>query len=133
MNGRAVLANFLTAIAISLVLASTAAARTVTVTEKNAGEEAILERGNTLAVTLPTTSGTGYVWQVAKTDVATLVPSGKPTFEHDEKAMPGAMWHQTFRFTAAAAGTVKLELQYLRPWEKDTPPAKVFTLNVFVK
>ena len=127
------LAGAVAAIALSLALVSSAAARTVTVTEKDNGAETILARGDTLAVSLPATSGTGYVWQVAKIETAFLAQAGNPTFEHDEKAMPGAMWHQTFHFTAEAAGTGKLELQYLRPWEKTTPPAKTFTLNVFVK
>jgi predicted secreted protein len=127
------LAGVVAAIAFSLALISTAAARTVTVTEKDNGAETILARGDTLAVSLPATSGTGYVWQVAKVESSILAQSGNPTFEHDQKAMPGAMWHQTFHFTANAAGTGMLELRYFRPWEKDTPAAKAFTLNVFVK
>ena len=127
------LAGVVAAIALSLASIPGAEARTVTVTEKDSGTETVLARGDTLAVSLPATSGTGYVWQVAKVESSILAQAGNATFEHDQKAMPGAMWHQTFHFSASAAGAAMLELRYLRPWEKDTPPAKSFTLNVLVK
>ncbi|HYL59879.1 MAG TPA: protease inhibitor I42 family protein [Candidatus Acidoferrales bacterium] len=127
------LAGVAAAIAFSLAVIATVEARTVTVTEKDSGSETILARGDTLEVSLPATSGTGYVWQVAKVESSILSQSGNATFEHDGKAMPGAMRHQTFHFSANAAGAGLLELRYLRPWEKDTPPAKSFTLNVLVK
>jgi len=42
-----------------------------------------------------------------------------------DHAMPGASGNQIFRFLVDASGTGTIEMRYLRPWEKDTPPAKV--------
>jgi len=47
--------------------------------------------------------------------------------------MPGASGHQIFRFSAEASGTGTVEMRYGRPWEKDTPPAKVFRILLIVR
>ena len=120
--------------ALALALApSPAIARTVAVSEKDNGGECILARGDTLAVSLEARSGTGYVWQVARIDGSILKSAGDPKFELKGESAPGAAWNQTFRFSAESAGNSALELVYLRPWEKGTPPAGQFTINVMVK
>ncbi len=95
------------------------------------GREFTLDRGDALQISLPATSGTGYTWQAAPIAGGFVKPVGETRFKRDS-AMPGASGHEIFRFSVVASGTGALELRYLRPWEKDTPPAKVFKIMLVV-
>jgi len=103
-----------------------------TVTEADNGRELTLSRGDTLEVSLPATSGTGYTWQPVTIADPLAKPVGDMRFKTDH-AMPGASGHQIFRYLVDASGTGTIEMHYLRPWEKDTPPAKVFKLLLIVR
>jgi inhibitor of cysteine peptidase len=89
--------------------------------------------GDTVAVRLEASLGTGYSWQVGKNDEAILKPVGKPTFEPLDQPKPGSPEMQVLRFRAAAPGLARLELRYVRPWEKDVAPAKVFRVTIRVQ
>jgi inhibitor of cysteine peptidase len=102
----------------------------------SAEDSVTLRKGQTLRIELPGESGTGYQWRVnpsggATADLLTLQhhsvggPSGYNT-------RPGDHIWDLFTFRAEQTGQGTTELGYLRPWEKDTPPAKRYTLNVTV-
>ena len=59
-------------------------------------------------------------------------PVGDMKFKTDH-AVPGASGYQVFRFLVDASGTGTIEMHYIRPWEKSTPPAKVFKLLLIVR
>ena len=103
-----------------------------TVTEADNGRELTLSRGDTLEVSLPATSGTGYTWQPVPIADPLAKPVGEMKFKTDH-TMPGAAGNQIFRFLLDASGTGTIEMHYIRPWEKDTPPAKVFKLLLIVR
>ena len=103
-----------------------------TVTEADNGRELTLSRGDTLEVSLPATSGTGYTWQPVPIADPLAKPVGDMKFKTDH-AIPGASGHQIFRYLVDASGTGTIEMHYLRPWEKGTPPAKVFKLLLMVR
>jgi inhibitor of cysteine peptidase len=103
-----------------------------TVTEADNGRELTLSRGDTLEVSLPATSGTGYTWQAVPIVDPLAKPVGEMKFKTDH-ATPGAAGNQVFRFLLDASGTGTIEMRYLRPWEKDTPPAKVFKILLIVR
>jgi len=103
-----------------------------TVTEADNGRELTLLRGDTLEVSLPATSGTGYTWQPMPIADPLAKPVGDMKFKTDH-AMPGASGYQVFRFLVDASGTGTIEMRYIRPWEKNTPPAKVFKLLLIVR
>ena len=103
-----------------------------TVTEADNGRELTLSRGDTLEVSLPATSGTGYTWQPVPIADPLAKPVGEMKFKTDH-AMPGASGNQVFRFLLDASGTGTIEMRYVRPWEKDTPPAKVFKILLIVR
>jgi inhibitor of cysteine peptidase len=119
--------------ALALSMPTAAIAGMVTVTEADNGRELTLSRGDTLEVSLPATSGTGYTWQAVPIadPIARQVRDMK--FRAADNQMPGASGHQVFRFSVEASGTGSLEFRYVRPWEKDTPPAKVFKILLIVK
>jgi inhibitor of cysteine peptidase len=99
-------------------------------TEKDNGKEISVPKGSTFALSLEITSGTGYGWNIAKDGAPLLKSIGKPRIEKPKDSMPGATQRQVFRFQAAESGAANLELRYARPWEKDKPPARTFTLKV---
>src|SRR6266478_5977993 len=85
-----------------------------------------LEQGKELVVKLTTQAGTGYTWRVSKNDEKILEPIGKqPTMEKAVKRkLIGDPLLSVFRFRAVAAGSANLELEYVRPFEKEAKPAK---------
>ncbi len=103
---------------------------TVMVGDADSGKTVELSRNGKLVVRLAVQLGTGYSYQVAKIDNNLLVPVGAPTIE-DGEDLPGGREFQVFRFRAVGSGTVDLRLHYRRPFDPpETPPAKVFTLEV---
>jgi len=122
----------LVAAAFALSLPSRASAGMVTVTEADNGRELTLSRGDTLEVSLPATSGTGFTWQAVPIADPLAKPVGEMKFKTDH-AIPGASGNQVFRFLVDTSGTGTIEMRYIRPWEKDTPPAKVFKLLLIVR
>ena len=85
-----------------------------------------------LEVSLPATSGTGYTWQAVRIADPLAKPVGEMKFKTDH-AIPCASGNQVLRYMLDASGTGTIEMHYLRPWEKDTPPAKVFKLLLIVR
>ena len=122
----------LVATAFALSAPSRAIAGVSTITEADNGREFTLSRGDAIEVSLPATSGTGYTWQAAPVADALVKPVGDMRFKIDNE-MPGATGHQIFRYSVEASGTSSLEMRYVRPWEKDTPPAKVFKILLIVR
>jgi inhibitor of cysteine peptidase len=110
-----------------------AAASTVTVTNADNGRKLTLVRGDILVVALPSTPGTGFGWKVAHIDRDVLRQSGKPALVQRSRPMPGAPATQVFRFDAARRGSTRLDLVYMRPWERGVPPARAFRLLVRVR
>ena len=120
------------ATALALMPYRSALAGVSNVTEADNGRELTLSRGDTLDISLPATSGTGYTWQAAPIADTIVKPVGDMKFKIDTE-MPGAPGHQIFRFSVEGSGTGTIEMRYLRPWEKDTPPAKVFKILLIVR
>ncbi|MEW6211958.1 MAG: protease inhibitor I42 family protein [Acidobacteriota bacterium] len=106
---------------------------TLTVTDKDNGKKISLAKGNTLIVRLEARPGTGYGWRVAKNDAEKLKPEGEPTEESPGKEVIDGTEYQIFRFKAVSRGTVFLELHYVRPWEKDAPPEKTWSMEAQIR
>ena len=117
---------------IAMLLASQAGASVVFISQEDNGREFTLDRGDALEISLPATSGTGYTWQAEPVAGGFVEQLGEPAFALDS-AMPGASGHQIFHFGIEASGTGTLEIHYLRPWEKDAKPAKVFRIMLIVR
>lgn len=120
------------ATAFALTAPRRASAGMIAVTESDNGREFTLARGDRLEISLPATSGTGYTWQAAPIADLLVKPIGDTKFKLDS-AMPGASGHQIFRFSIETSGNGTLEMRYIRPWEKDTPPARVFKILLIVR
>ena len=104
----------------------------VTVT---ASGSAALKVGQTLVITLASNPSTGYGWTVSGApDSAVLAQDGDITYTatNPDVVMPGSGGSETVRFTATAAGTTTVVLDYRRPWETDVPPVETVTIDVTV-
>ncbi|MGH7779092.1 MAG: protease inhibitor I42 family protein [Candidatus Binataceae bacterium] len=116
----------------SLIVA-TPSSYPIVVTDSDSGKSIALAPGAELEVSLKATSGTGYLWQIAGNDPAVLKPRGLGNFEVPKDAAPGAMAKQVFHFDAQAPGSAKLEMVYVRPWEKNVAPVRTWSITVSVQ
>ena len=94
-----------------------------------------LQVGQTLVVTLASNPSTGYSWAISTVpDAAVITQDGEITYaaSNPDVVMPGSGGTETARFTAVAAGTTTVVLDYRRPWETDVPPVETVTLVVTV-
>jgi predicted secreted protein len=119
-------------VVIALSVPRGASASVVFISQDDNGREFTLDRGDALEISLPATSGTGYTWLAEPVAGGFVRQVGEPAFALDS-AMPGASGHQIFHFGIDASGTGTLEIRYLRPWEKDAKPAKVFKIMLIVR
>jgi inhibitor of cysteine peptidase len=103
----------------------------ITVTDGDADKVIQLNVGDLLMVTLEGNPSTGYAWEVQPDLNAVVVQVGDAEFKADSDLM-GAPGKLTFTLTASKPGQQMLSLVYRRPFEKDVPPTKVFTLDVYV-
>jgi inhibitor of cysteine peptidase len=104
-------------------------------TKADSGSTLEVTVGTTIEVQLQGNPTTGYGWRTAKLDGDAVKQMGKPKYQvrPHRPGMVGVGGTYTFRFEAVKAGTTALELHYLRPWEKDKPPAESFAFKVRVK
>lgn len=124
--------SHLLALLVALLVASPASASMVFVSQEDNGQEFTLERGDALEISLPANSGTGYTWQAAPVVGGIVTQVGDPEFKGD-RAMPGTSGRQVFHFARGAIGIGTLEMHYIQPWEKNTPPVKVFRIMLTVR
>jgi inhibitor of cysteine peptidase len=105
----------------------------ITVTEQESGKTIDVMIGAKILVQLSSNPTTGYQWSVLGSPAPLELV--KSTYATDPQAAGrvGAGGTQTLRFAAKSAGRSELKLGYARPWEKDVPPAKTFSVTVVIK
>jgi inhibitor of cysteine peptidase len=104
--------------------------RGVLLEEPDSGSIIYLLQGDALSVRLPANPTTGYTWSIAANAPSVLQSAGDPRYEPPAASRPGAGGFQSFEFRVAGGGAALLQLVYRRPFEKDAPPAR--TWSVFV-
>ena len=97
----------------------------IAIAAPDAGKTVALAVGQKLRVTLEAQPGTGFRWQPAAASTPLLSFSGTTL---GRASIPGAPETQTLVFVARAPGAGKLTLVYRRAWEKNTPPAKTYSV-----
>jgi inhibitor of cysteine peptidase len=135
MNGRRVAAFLLCLPAIGATadcVAMNGDAKPIVLTDADNGKTCELATGEKLEVRLEAQLGTGYSWRPQKPDERVLQPLGERSIEAPREPKLGGKELQVFRYEAKAAGEVTLLFEYVRPWEKDVPPARTFRASVRV-
>jgi inhibitor of cysteine peptidase len=98
----------------------------------DAGKTISLHLGDTLVVTLDGNITTGYNWLMQPMDPEILKQVGEPAYtpESNKVGAPGKI---ALTFQAVKTGQANLVLNYMRSFEKDTPPLNTFEVIVVVK
>ena len=94
--------------------------------------------GMDFSITLEANRTTGYGWQLAKPLRETVVKSVTNSYQEPAQAPDapprvGSGGKEIWTFKATGPGRAVIEFNYVRPWEKDTPPVKTAKFVVVVK
>jgi len=96
-----------------------------------AGSTVALAPGQRLAVSLQGNPTTGYIWETVPGAESVLARQGDPQFTSaSDKLGAGGVYR--FIFQAVAPGSAPLKFILHRTFEKETPPAKTFGVNIVV-
>jgi len=88
--------------------------------------------GETFSIALDSNPTTGYTWHRGKQTEYGILSFMGSAYVAPRTDLVGAGGRERMTFKAMAPGTEKLTFHYLRPWEKNTEPARttVFTVTV---
>ncbi len=125
---------------LPLLLLNAAPAAELKLAEADAGRTVPAAMGDNITITLAGNITTGYSWSLAQIETNAQKPAVKPAGKIEYQQPPangrpllGAGGQFLARFTAAAEGKAVIRLEYKRPFEKDKPAAKTFTVTLEVK
>jgi inhibitor of cysteine peptidase len=111
------------------------AGRTLELGPESDGKVLSVRDIKTLIVRLPGNATTGYAWKVASVRGDALKASGdvdyKPDADTGGRVGVGGTYSASFR--VVSKGRAVISLEYGRPWEKDVPVAKAFTVTIDVE
>ncbi|MGD8403474.1 MAG: protease inhibitor I42 family protein [Anaerolineales bacterium] len=119
---------------LAMALFSGCGANGVSIAEADNGKQINLQSGDVMTLSLESNPTTGYSWQVLEIDDQILTQDGDPEYKRatDTDNLVGAGGAETFRFKGVRAGSTRLELGYMRPWES-VPPVETFSVEVIVQ
>lgn len=83
-------------------------------------------------VTLESNKTTGYEWQLAKPLDRNTLKFVSSKYVAGDSNLIGAGGKEEWTFMALKPGKTTISLKYVRPWEKDAPPAKKVTFVVVI-
>jgi inhibitor of cysteine peptidase len=88
--------------------------------------------GNSFVITLESNRTTGYGWQFASLVDKDYLEVTEIRHGAKQTKMVGRGTKDSWTFKAVRPGQTVVSFEYVRPWEKDSPPAKtaVFEINV---
>jgi inhibitor of cysteine peptidase len=97
------------------------------------GKPVEMTAGGKFVLVLDSNRTTGYHWERSAPEDTAIVKFTGTEYREPETALIGAGGKEVLSFEAAGKGTTDISLKYVRPWEKDVPPAKTVTFRVTVK
>jgi inhibitor of cysteine peptidase len=103
-------------------------------TLKDTGQIERLAIDSVFSVSLEGNPTTGYVWTNVTTENTCLEQLNKgkeytPAESSNNKVGSGGTY--LFTYKVKNTGEAKLKIVYSRPWETNTPPAKIFYMKIF--
>ena len=115
-----------------LAILPAAAVHAVELSMADNGRQLPLTVGEKLIIRLPGNPTTGYGWFVQTCDSTFLHQPDDPAYTSDSNLL-GAGGQYTFTFDTTAPGKTTLTLVYHRPWKKDKPPEKTFSIHLDIQ
>lgn len=88
--------------------------------------------GDTFAICLKSNPSTGYKWRISGHGHESVVKLLATRYDGPKSGPPGAGGQEVFTFTAVGLGKASIPLEYVRSWEKTSPPAKTTVVEVVV-
>ena len=88
--------------------------------------------GRQIVIRLAGNPTTGYQWQLQGISGPAVKADGPITYKGGRPGVMGAGGMYTIPLKAVAAGTAKVTLIYVRPWQADKP-ARTFSVTIIVK
>jgi inhibitor of cysteine peptidase len=104
----------------------------VNVGDSYSGGQVELAVGQHLVVTLPSNITTGYGWSLTENSDGSVLSETGNEYIAPQTTLIGAGGEEEWAFKALNKGTSSISMEYRRPWETGTPPAKTFSLTVVV-
>ena len=103
----------------------------IRVTSGDANKEIAAKVGEFIVIELDGNATTGYSWSElpGRTDPV-LESKGNEYVARQRPGMVGGGGKAFFRYLVKEPGTTEIKLGYARPWEKDTPPARLFNVKI---
>lgn len=106
----------------------------IILSEARDGQTVITAVGDEIVLRLPGNPTTGYQWTLDDIAGDSVAPDGIIEYEPiDSDKRVGAGGFFIARFRAVETGRTAFKLVYLRPWEKNKPPARAFLVTLDVK
>jgi predicted secreted protein len=89
--------------------------------------------GATFTIPLPANHTTGYSWHLAKAPSPDILKQVDETYTQDDSGLAGAGGKEMWNFEGVSPGTVELEFEYARPFEKNAKPLRIAKYKVEVQ
>ena len=105
----------------------------VNVTDADNGRTIEILRFRTVKVSLESNPTTGYSWQLISPADRKVLRLYYSKYRARTSKLVGAGGREEWKFRAMAPGTTIVKVVYSRPWERSTPPAKIFTFTIRVQ
>ncbi len=99
----------------------------------NPGAAIAVDAGRRFVLRLRSNLTTGYGWQLAGPLDEKIVVLVTNDYIQSDTKLAGAGGHEVWVFKAVGRGQAEVALKYVRPWEKDQPPADTNVFKVVVK
>jgi predicted secreted protein len=84
-------------------------------------------------ITLESNKTTGFGWDIATPIDENVVKFIGCEYIAADTGVVGSGGREMWSFRALRPGKANISFKYIRPWEKDVPPAKNLTFNVVIK
>ena len=89
--------------------------------------------GQEFKISLQYNASTGYQWEFGKPPDENFLKLLGTEYKRLESKLVGAGGDEIWTFKALAKGKTQLELNYVRPWEKGSPPAQRTNFVIVIK
>ena len=86
--------------------------------------------GREFTITLQSNRTTGFSWQLASPLDEAVLKFVLSDYKAPQSKLQGAGGKEIWTFRAVGRGQTTISLKYVRPWEKDVPPARTAIFKI---